>query len=152
MNSNRQEILDLLAKGKITAEEAADLLSQPSQPEPPEPETAVSPTPTAEKAPPPVPEPEVSYKADTVSLPDNGSMPTWFRVRVRNLETGKNKVSVNIPVRMLKFGMRIGKRFTSELDDLNWNEIDSMVSNMQTGMLVEVQDEESNEHVQVFLE
>lgn len=138
MTTNRKEILDLLAQGKITADEAAEMLSAPNEapamPEPPEPAVA----PFKEKAP-----------AETAV---SGKAPTWFRVRVRNLETGQNRVSVNIPVRMLKFGMKIGKQFTSELDELNWDEINGMINDMQSGMLVEVQDEESNEHVQVFLE
>ena len=84
---------------------------------------------------------------------ENGSHgPKWFKVRVRNLETGKNKVNVNIPIRMLKFGMSIGKRFAPEMDELRWEDIDGMVQDMQSGMLVEVQDEDSNEHVQVYLE
>jgi hypothetical protein len=35
---------------------------------------------------------------------------------------------------------------------LDWNEINSLMEDLQTGLLVEVQDEESNEHVQVFIE
>ncbi|MFQ5435609.1 MAG: hypothetical protein ACE5FD_12095, partial [Anaerolineae bacterium] len=92
------------------------------------------------------PKDPASFKEST------GKTPAWFRVRVRNMETGKNKVSVNIPLRMFKFGMKFGRMFTNELDDLNWDEIDGMVNTMQTGMIVEVQDEESNEHVQVFIE
>lgn len=134
--ASRKEILELLANGKITADEAADMLTAPAEAPAATPEvetlkvkTAVSPTPT-----------------------DGEMTPRWFRVRVRNLESGKNKVSVNIPVGMLKFGMKIGKRFAPEIETLDWNELDGMVNTMQTGMLVEVQDDESNEHVQVFLE
>ncbi len=139
--SNRQEILDLLSQGKITAEEAAEMLSTPVV------ETAV---PTKEQV------IDVEEEEET-AVPEKepataGSTPSWFKVRVRNLDTGKNKVSVNIPIRMFKFGLKIGRKFTDELDDLNWNEIDGMMKNMQTGMIVEVQDEESNEHVQVYFE
>ena len=143
--SDRKEILDLLSQGKITAEEAAEMLSKLTA------ETAVS-----EKEAPPVVEKVIEVEKET-AVPEkqpaaakNG--PSWFKVRVRNLETGKNKVSVNIPIRMFKFGMKIGRKFTNELDDLNWNDVDGMMKNMQSGMIVEVQDEESNEHVQVYFE
>ena len=132
--ASRKEILELLASGKITAEEAAEMLSTPPAPEPP-------------------PAPQVEEEVTIMKHAENGSHgPKWFKVRVRNLETGKNKVNVNIPIRMLKFGMSIGKRFAPEMDELRWEDIDGMVQDMQSGMLVEVQDEDSNEHVQVYLE
>ncbi len=137
--SNRKEILDLLSQGKITAEEAAEMLSTPVV------ETAV-----------PAKEQAIEVEEET-AVPEKEPAttdhnPSWFKVRVRNLDTGKNKVSVNIPIRMFKFGLKIGRKFTDELDGLNWNEIDGMMKNMQTGMIVEVQDEDSNEHVQVYFE
>jgi hypothetical protein len=82
----------------------------------------------------------------------NGSKGRWFRVRVKNLETGKNKVSVNIPMPMVKFGLKIGRQFSSELDQLNLDEMYNAMGNMENGMIVDVQDEESNEHVQVFID
>jgi hypothetical protein len=53
---------------------------------------------------------------------------------------------------MLKLGLKIGGRFAPELQDLDWKELDSLMRDLQTGLLVEVQDEESNEHVRVFIE
>lgn len=141
--ASRKEILELLANGKITADEAASMLTAPAEQETP-----------VEKAAVPEFEPNIDVEEEIhISKADtNGAGPKWFRVRVRNLETGKNKVNVNIPLRMLKFGMSIGRRFAPEIDDLRWDDIDGMVNNMQKGMLVEVQDEDSNEHVQVYLE
>ena len=75
-----------------------------------------------------------------------------FHVRVRNLETGQNKVTVNIPLRMLKFGLKLGSRFSPELEGINLNEMTEMMGGMESGMLVEVQDEEGNEHVQVYID
>lgn len=136
---NRMEILELLSNGKITAAEAANLLSDMDSPE-------VAAAPAPEKA----PESVVLKEAEAASA--NGPEPSWFRVRVSNLETGKNRVTVNIPVRMMKFGLKIGSRFSPEIGDLDWNELTGMMKDMKTGMLVDVQDEESNEHVQVYLD
>jgi hypothetical protein len=138
--NKRQEILELLAKGKITADEAAELLSSVQEKVvdlPPAPETPAEPAP---KAP---PEPEFKI---------NGKKPGWFRVRVRNLETGKNKVTVNIPLGMVDFGLKLGRHFAPELEGLNYDDLAGMMKNMESGMLVEVEDEEGNEHVQVFVE
>ena len=135
---SRMEILELLSNGKITAAEAANLLSDI-----PEPATAEkAPPPPAAKAPTPTPE----------STATNGKEPSWFRVRVANLETGKNRVTVNIPIRMMKFGLKIGSRFSPEIENLDWNELTGMMQDMKAGMLVDVQDEESNEHVQVYFD
>lgn len=144
---NRMEILELLSSGKITAAEAADLLSNIDAPE------EVAPPP-AEKSPEAAPswESELASKSGAESGPEGGPEPSWFRVRVSNLETGKNRVTVNIPVRMMKFGLKIGSRFSPEINGLDWNELTGMMRDMKTGMLVDVQDEESNEHVQVYLD
>jgi hypothetical protein len=137
---SRMEILELLSNGKITAAEAANLLSDIGEPA------------AAEKAPPPPPAVEKAPAAPPQSATTDGQEPSWFRVRVANLETGKNRVTVNIPVRMMKFGLKIGSRFSPEIENLDWNELTGMMKDMKSGMLVDVQDEDSNEHVQVYLD
>jgi hypothetical protein len=134
--ASKKEILDKLAAGEISAADAAQLLNQPE-------ETAATPKATTAPTSAPASVPEKALEDPS---------PSWFRVRVMNMETGKNKVSVNIPIRVLKLGLKIGGRFAPELQNLDWNEINSLMEDLQTGLLVEVQDEESNEHVQVFIE
>ena len=136
--SERQEILELLAKGKINADEAAELLSSVS-------EKVAESIPEPQKAAAPMP-PEAPI------METDGKNPTWFKVRVRNLETGKNKVTVNIPLKMVNFGLKLGKHFAPELEGLDYQELVGMMKTMDAGMLVEVEDEEDNEHVQVFVE
>jgi hypothetical protein len=139
--SERQEILELLAKGKISADEAAELLSNVEE------KAAEAPI-RSEKPVDPVP-----VKAtETPVAVTNGKKPSWFKVRVRNLETGKNKVTVNIPLGMVDFGLKLGRHFAPELEGLDYKELAGMMSNMESGMLVEVEDEEDNEHVQIFVE
>ena len=77
--------------------------------------------------------------------------PSWLRVRVSDMKTGKNKVTVNVPMRLVRFGLSVGSRFAPELEGLDWNEIDSYLS-VEKGMLVDVQDEEDGEHVQIFVD
>jgi hypothetical protein len=134
--ASKKEILDKLAAGEISAADAAQLFNQPE-------ETAATPKATTAPTSAPASVPEKALEDQS---------PSWFRVRVMNMETGKNKVSVNIPIRVLKLGLKIGGRFAPELQNLDWNEINSLMEDLQTGLLVEVQDEESNEHVQVFIE
>lgn len=133
MSTSRKEILDLLAKGKISADEAADLLSQAPA------ATAVA----VEK--PTAPEPASTPVAKSKN-------PSWLHVRVRDMASGKNKVTVNVPLGMIKFGLKIGGRFSPEVNDLDWNEIQGMIDDMESGLLVDVEDEEGGEHVQVFVD
>lgn len=154
-DTTRKEILDLLARGKLTVEEAAELLSRETLPEP-----------TAVPAPPPKPEKPVAEQivieedlplktavVEQVETPDptNGERPSWLRVRVRNLKTGKNKVTVNIPVGMVQFGLRVANKFAPE-EEIDFNGMADMIADGQMGTIVEVEDEDSNEHVLVYLD
>lgn len=139
MSTNRKEILELLASGKVTAAQAAEMLNQPAD--------APVETPTTPATPPATPATPTPPSAMPAA-----PAPAWFRVRVSNMETGQNKISINIPVKMLKLGLKIGGRFAPELAGLDWNELNSLVQGLETGLLVEVQDEEKQEHVRVYLE
>lgn len=139
---NRKEILDLLAAGKINAAEAAELLNNvATEPEVTDKEELLKAEFDAE--------PAIKIVDPMPKKPGNGR---WFRVRVKNLETGKNKVSVNIPMPMVKFGLKIGRQFSPELNELDLDEMYAAIGETEQGMIVDVQDEESNEHVQVFID
>jgi len=146
---NRKEILDLLASGKINAVEAAELLNSAEE------GTAV---PTKEDLKEEVwkaeldDEPVIKIEDPMSFKTGNGSKGRWLHVRVRNLETGKNKVSVNIPLPVVKFGLKIGRQFSPELNELDMDEMYNAIGKAENGMIVDVQDEESNEHVQVFID
>lgn len=124
----RTEILQLLADGKITADEAAELLSSTPAKSVEEPvQKAVEPA------------------------ESNGREPRWLHVQVSDLNTGKSKVKVNIPLRMVKFGLGMGRRFAPELDGIDWNDL-SRVMTEEDGVLVDVQDTEDGEHVRIFVD
>lgn len=144
---NREEILNLLAAGKVNAAEAAELLNSAAETEMPEKEEVLK----AELEMEPVIKAVEPLDAPDSLKQDSGSQSRWFRVRVKNLDTGRNKVSVNIPLPMVKFGLKIGRQFSPELNELNLDEMLSTLNNVENGMIVDVQDEESNEHVQIFI-
>jgi hypothetical protein len=151
-SERRLEILDLLARGKITLEDAARLLDDSGaeaagKPIPgAEEETAVSPA--ALKA----EEAEAFIAVDELppALPGSGQQPRWLRIRVAELDSGKNKVTVNIPFGMVKFGM--ARVFSPKAESIDLEGLSDMFHNAAPGMLVDVQDEEDNEHVRIYLE
>ncbi|HJX38132.1 MAG TPA: hypothetical protein VJ714_06015, partial [Anaerolineae bacterium] len=42
--------------------------------------------------------------------------PRWFRVRVTDINTGKQKVNVNLPLTVLDLGAKIGAKFAAPAD------------------------------------
>lgn len=131
MSTSRMEILELLAKGKISANEAADLLSKPAETDTVVPAKVITPEPTLKAA-------------------SDGQKPSWLHVRVRDMASGRNKVTVNVPLGFVKLGLKIGGRLAPELHELNWHDVEDMM--MQPGVLVDVENEEGGEHVQVFID
>ena len=169
----REEILNLLARGKISIDEVVELLDQSPRltdyAESDQPlykaeigdglnageafnikvddQLAVDELPAKEK----------ETQLDEILLPEfkstiNGKQPRWLRVQVINSKTGNNKVAVNIPFGMVKFGLGIARVFSPEMKGVDFDEINDLLSNADAGLLVEVQDEESNEHVRIFFD
>jgi hypothetical protein len=77
----------------------------------------------------------------------------WLRVRVTDLQTGKSKANVRIPVSLADFGMKMAAKYAPDsLIDLDMNQIMAAVKDGSDGLLVDVEDEEKGEHVEVFVE
>ncbi len=178
---SRKEILDLLARGKLSVDEAVVLLSEARKAEMDTDEVSTSASDDTSVADSPKSEsPDPVYKAEkqpdddeTILVVDesefeepskeaalkskavaetNGKKPSWLRVRVGNLSTGKNKVTVNIPYGIVKFGLNVASRFSPEVEEFDLNELSAAVNGMAVGMIVDVEDAESDERVQVYLE
>jgi hypothetical protein len=147
-DEKRQEILQLLATGKITAVTAAEMLSGAGQSEP-APEK--QPAPRADLDDLIKVEPDPALKAMKATESETLKQPSWLRVRVSDLKSGRNKVTVNIPMRLIRFGLAVGSRFSPELDGLDWDELSHSLSS-ERGVLVDVRDEEDGEHVQIIVE
>ncbi len=124
----RMQILKMIQDGKITAEEGAKLLQ------------ALSASSKADKRPPAPPPP---------GTPGD---PRWFRVRVTDTRTGKNKVNVNIPMSLVNVGLKMGARFTPNMEGVNFEEIMTAIKSGASGKVMDVTDEESGEHVEIYVE
>ena len=136
---NRLKILEKVAAGEISAAAAADLLQSSG-------ETSTADAEALKKA-----EKNIVITEEYDATP-SGKSPSWFRVRVNDLNSGKQRVAVNIPFKMMRWGLKMGKRFSPELNDLDVAMLDQMAAEGGPGMLVEVMDNDSGEHVQVYLE
>jgi hypothetical protein len=121
----RMQILNMVAEGKISAEEGAKLLA------------ALDPE---------------KKKREAAGIMGGPSTPRWFRVRVTDLETGKRKVSVNLPMSLVDVGTRMGARFAPELGDMDFNEIVEQIKSGAQGKIIEVEDIEDGERVEIYVE
>lgn len=169
----REEILDLLARGKISIDDAVGLLDHSSG----QMDSPVSDEPlfkaemeqgfdvteevnikvydemAAEKN--LIKEKNIQLNDRTqseINNNDSSKQPRWLRVQVVNSETGKNKVTVNVPFAMVKFGLGIAQVFSPEMKGVDLNEIGELFANADAGLLVDVQDDDSNEHVKIFFD
>lgn len=173
MNSaERAVILDRLAAGQLSVSEAMALLDAVAAPEPIEAlkaEAKAAPDVASEDAAPEIPVEELKAdEAIAISFPEeaivvhkptaNGDAataegkPRWLKIRVRDNTTGHNKVSITLPLGLVSFGLGIARRFSSEMQDVDTDELMAMLKSQQRGMLVEVQDEEDNEQVQIYVD
>jgi hypothetical protein len=123
----RLQILKMIQEGKITAEEGAKLLQ------------ALSAGGKGDKRP---PNPPVMGSSD----------PRWFRVRVTDTRSGKNKVNVNIPMGLVNVGLRMGARFAPNIDSVNYDDLMTAIKSGQSGRVLDVTDEEAGERVEIFVE
>lgn len=83
--------------------------------------------------------------------PTSGS-PKWLRVRVTNHRSGENRVSFNVPMRLVDIGLRMAERFVPDSELYDFQELQAMLRSGVQGKIFEADDQESNEHIEIFVE
>jgi hypothetical protein len=122
----RMQILNMVAEGTISAEEGAKLLAAL--------------------------EPSAVKKKVVLGTGSEPSSPRWFRVRVTDLETGRDKVNINLPMSLVDVGTRMGARFAPELGEMDFEEIMQQIKRGAQGKIIEVEDIEDGERVEIYVE
>ncbi len=119
----RLRILQMVAEGKVSPEEAAALLEALSGGEGP-------------------------AAAGATSTTGQGR---WLRIRVE--EKGSQKVNIRLPWRLVDVGLKIARRFAPDTDmgDLGGVLNEAMNAGLP-GKIIEVHDEEDDEHVEIWIE
>lgn len=80
------------------------------------------------------------------------SSPRWFRVRVTDVQSGRNKVNVNIPMGLVNVGIKMGARFAPEIEGARLDSIMDAVRSGQLGKIIDIVDAEDGERVEIFVE
>jgi hypothetical protein len=120
----RLKILNMVAEGKITAEEGAQLLS------------ALRST---------------DRRAGGSGGMESGS-PRVLRVRVTDSRTGRTKANINIPVSLLHVAVRIGAKFAPDLEGVDFHELMEIINQGGRGKIIDVSDEDGTERVEIYAE
>ena len=123
-SEERMKILKMIEEGKLSVEEGTKLLAALS-----------------EKRVPTPPRP-----------PGMGSAPRWLRIRVTDVNTGRSKASVQIPLALVDAGMKIGAHFAPEVEGVDMSNVLEAVRSGMTGKIIDVTDEEDGEHVEIYVE
>lgn len=76
----------------------------------------------------------------------------WLRVRVTEVNTGRSKATVQIPISLMEAGMKIGAHFAPEIDGVNMDQLMEALRTGITGKIIDVTDDEDGEHVEIFVE
>lgn len=125
-SEERMRILKMIQDGVISAEDGIRLLDSIEQ--------------------------SVKREKDDQPVEESGRVAKFFRVRVTDTNTGKARVNVRLPVSVLSAGMKMGARFSTEIQGLDPSDLMQFIREGTIGKIVDVFDEKDGEHVEVFLE
>jgi hypothetical protein len=128
-SEERLKVLKMVQEGKITPEMAAELLKALDS--------------SAKKA--------ESSEATGSVFSGQGSG-RFFRVRVTDTDTGKQRVNVRLPLGMVNAGIRMGMRFSPEVEGLDTARLAEALAAGRTGQIMDIYDDEDGEHVEVYIE
>jgi hypothetical protein len=125
-NEERLKIMKLIQDGKINAEEAMELLEALENPK--------------------------NSPSETPSMHQPGGPGRWFRVKVTDAHTGKSRANIRLPIGLVNAGLKMGAKFSPEMDGVDMNVLKDAVLNNKTGLIIDVFDDQDDEHVEIFIE
>jgi hypothetical protein len=86
------------------------------------------------------------------SLPLINTENRWLRIHVTDVKSNLPRVNINVPLRWLDAGLRIGRNFAPELDQIDWNKILAPAQDNTTIRLLEVEELENNQRIEIVVE
>ena len=123
----RMKILKMIQDNRITAEEGAKLLKALTA---------------------------SSQKPKTPPTTRSAVGARWLRVRVTDMASGKSKVNVNLPLKLVDAGLNIAAQFAPEDIEVAglMDAVNEAIEDNLVGKIVDVVDGEDGEHIEVFIE
>jgi len=76
----------------------------------------------------------------------------WLRIRVTETATGRSKATVQIPFGLIDAGQKIGARLVPDVDGVDIMSVMEALHSGVTGKIMDVNDDESGERIEIFVE
>jgi hypothetical protein len=76
----------------------------------------------------------------------------WLRVKVTDRHNDRIKLNVTIPVGLVDVGLKMGARFTPDIDGMDVQAIQTAIRNGVQGRILSLDDEDDQERVEIFVE
>jgi hypothetical protein len=126
MNEEKMMILKMLQEGKISADEAARLLESLDS----------------------------GSKKEAVKQTDepHKGEGRFFRVSITDTTTGKSRANIRMPLSVMGIGLKFGAHFAPQIDGVESEQLMEAIRNGQIGKVIDVYDDEDEEHVEIFIE
>ncbi len=128
-SEERMRVLKMVQEGKLSADQAAEILSALDGP-------SVA----------------AAGGAETSQRFTTRGQGRWFRVRVTDTNSGKTRVNLRMPISVVNAGLKMGMKFAPEVDGVEPEQLISLINSGELGQIVDVYDEEDGEHVEVYIE
>ena len=126
----RLRVLKMVQEGKITAEQAVELLDALSEG---------------------VAGQDSKTSSGANSFYGKGGS-RWLRVRVTDTDSGKTRVNIRLPISVVTAGLKMGMRFAPEVEGLDSRQLVEAIKSGELGQILDVFDDKDGEHVEVFIE
>ncbi len=123
----RMQILRMVSEGKLTAEEAADLMTELDQT-------------------------QTGGATRSASSHLGEGKARWLRIYVTDGRSGKNNINLRIPLSVAKTGLKVAGRYSPQLEGLDMAELARLFDEGERGPIVDVADDDGNQKVQIYLE
>lgn len=125
ISEERMQILKMIQDGKISAQEGMELMN------------ALDQSPAEEG-------------------PVSTTRAKWLKVRVMTMDN-KVKTKVNLPISLVDIGLKMGAAYAPQMKDSGLDKIDiravmEAVKNGAEGKIVEVEDDEKQEKIEIYVE
>ena len=78
--------------------------------------------------------------------------PRSLKVRITDLNSGRAKVSVNIPMSLVTVGIKMGARFAPTNSNFDYNEVMDAIKSGTTGKIVDMEDHNEGERIEIWIE
>ena len=122
----RLKVLQMLKDNKISVDEAAELLKTLDKSEP--------------------------VGAGGEPCAPNAQRGRWMRIAVTDVGSGKAKVNLKLPLGVVKAGLKLGAKFSPELQEMDSAKLMKAIQDGGIGKIIDVDDAEDHEHVEIFID